>query len=142
MSDEPIMLFRKVLGGLRPAGKAAEDALAAIDDQPVRVRITRTRGNIRRNALYWSCLGVAAPMLDERAPGLTTELLHKVLKDRYGLVKVVTLPSGETIKDYDSIGFAQMTEPDRAKFIDWALNTLSHWLGCAVTDLRREGEAA
>jgi hypothetical protein len=41
--------------------------------------------------------------------------LHNVLKDRAGLVKVVTLPSGEQIKDYDSISFHKMTEPERAR---------------------------
>ena len=111
-------------------------------DGDVRVRITRTRGNTRRNGLYWAVLGIAAPMLNEKAPGLTVELLHRVLKDRYGLYKTVTLPSGETVKDYDSISFAKMTEDERAGFIDFALTTLSNWLGVTVTDLRREGEAA
>lgn len=143
MSDTPPLHFRKVLGSLRPANRAAEEALAAIDnDKPVRVRITRTSGNVKRNALYWSVLGIAAPMLDEKAPGLTVELLHKVLKDKYGLVRVVTLPSGQEVRDYDSTSFAKMTEVDRAKFIDWSLATLSSWLGCDVSELRAEGEAA
>jgi hypothetical protein len=144
MSDEPILLAKKVLGSLRPANKACEEALAALDDKPFRIRITRTTGNVRRNALYWSCLGLAAPMLSERIEGdaLNAELLHRILKDRGGLVRTITLPSGDTIKDYDSTSFASMTEPERARFIDWALETLSKWLGCDVTDLRREGEAA
>lgn len=144
MADEPVYLARKVLGSLRPANRAAEEAFAAIDDKPIRIRITRTNGNTRRNALYWSCLALAAPMLSERIEGdaLTAELLHRILKDRYGLVRVLTLPSGDTIKDYDSTSFAKMAEPERARFIDWALETLSKWLGVDVTDLRREGEAA
>ena len=72
-----------------------------------------------------------------KAAGLAT-----ILKDRYGLVRIVTLPSGESIKDYESISFASMTEPDRAKFIDWSLTTLSKWLGVDCTDLRREADAA
>jgi hypothetical protein len=144
MSDEPILLARKVLGSLRPANKAAEQAFAAVDDKPIRIRITRTNGNVRRNALYWSCLALAAPMLSERIEGdaMSSELLHRILKDRFGLVRTVTLPSGDTIKDYESTSFAKMTEPDRAAFIDWALQTLSKWLGVEVTDLRREAEAA
>lgn len=144
MADEPILLARKVLGSLRPANKAAEEAFAAIDDKPIRIRITRANGNVRRNALYWSCLALAAPMLSERIEGdaLNAELLHRILKDRYGLVRVVTLPSGDTIKDYDSTSFASMAEPERAKFIDWALTTLSKWLGVQIDDLLREGEAA
>lgn len=143
MSDEAPLLFRKVLGRLRPAGRAAEAALAAIDDKPIRVRITKTTGNVRRNGLYWSCLGIAAPMLSERIQGdaLTPELLHRILKDRAGLVKVITLPSGDVIKDYDSTSFAKMPENERAAFVDWALLTLSKWLGVTITDLRREGEA-
>lgn len=141
MPDSPPLLFKKVLGSLRPANAAAEQALQVIDGQ-CRIEFKSMRGNVRRNGLYWACLSVAVPMLDEKAPGLTVDLLHKVLKDRYGLVKIVTLPSGEQVKDYDSISFAKMTEVERAAFIDWALTTVSAWLGVNVTDLRREGEAA
>lgn len=143
MADNAPLLFRKVLGGLRPLGKAAEDAMASIGNGAVRVRITRTAGNVKRNALYWACLGVAAPMLSERIEGdpLDVDMLHRILKDRRGLVRVITLPSGDTLKDYESTSFASMPENERAAFVDWALNTLSKWLGCDVTDLRREGEA-
>lgn len=143
MSDEAPLLFRKVFGSLRPANKAAEDAIAAVGDGPVRVRITKTTGNVRRNAFYWSMLAAAAPMLSERIEGdaLTPELLHRILKDRAGLVRVIHLPSGDVIKDYDSTSFAKMTENDRAQFIDWSVQTLSKWLGCRADDLRREAEA-
>jgi hypothetical protein len=143
MADTAPLIFRNVLGSLRPVGKAATDTMAAIGDAPVRVRITRTTGNTRRNGLYWACLGVAAPMLSERIEGeaLSVDLLHRILKDKAGLVRVITLPSGDTIKDFDSISFAKMPENERAKFIDWALETLSKWLDVNVTDLRREGEA-
>lgn len=142
MADNPPLIFRKSFGALKPVGPIAEAAINALDDGPVRVRITRTTGNIKRNALYWSCLAVAAPMLSERIEGdaIDVEMLHRILKDRRGLVRTITLPSGDTIKDYDSISFAKMAEPDRAAFIDWALATLSKWLGCEVTDLRREAE--
>jgi hypothetical protein len=144
MADAAPLIFRKVLGGLRPVGPIAERALAAIGDGPVRIKITRTAGNVKRNALYWTCLGIAAPMLSERieGDGIDAEMLHRILKDRRGLVKVITLPSGDTLKDYDSTSFASMDEPTRAAFVDWALNTLSKWLGVDVTDLVREAEAA
>lgn len=142
MADEAPLIFNRSLGSLRPSNQAAREALSALDDGPVRVRITRTRGNVRRNGLYWAVLGIAAPMLDEKAPGLTVDLLHRVLKDRYGLYKTITLPSGEVVKDYDSISFAKMTEPERAKFIDWSLRTLASWLGCSEEELRQEGMAA
>ena len=144
MADTAPLIFRKVLGSLRPVGANAEAALHALDDGPVRVRITRTAGNVRRNALYWSCLNIAAPMLSERIEGdaIDAEMLHRILKDRRGLVRVITLPSGDTIKDYDSTSFAKMAEPERAAFVDWALATLSKWLGVQVDDLVREGQAA
>ena len=141
MADEAPLYFERRLGGLFPVNPAAEQAVAAIDGK-VRVKITRTQGNNRRIALYWIVLGIAAPMLDEQAPGLTDTLLHNVLKDRYGLVRIVTLPSGEQVKDYDSIGFATMTEPERAAFVDFAFKTLSSWLGVSVEDLTKEASAA
>ena len=141
MADEAPMIFERRLGGLFPTNPAAEKALAAVQGR-VRVKITRTQGNNKRIALYWVVLGIAAPMLDEQAPGLTDQILHNVLKDRAGLVKVVTLPSGEQIKDYDSISFHKMTEPERAKYIDWAFATLSSWLGVSVEELTNEARAA
>lgn len=143
MSDQPPLIFRRVLGGLRPVGPIAESALSALDDGPVRVRITRTAGNVRRNALYWSILGITAPMLSERIEGdaIDPEMLHKILKDRRGLVRVIHLPSGDTIKDYDSTSFAKMPENERAAFVDWSFETLSKWLGVPVEALLTEGRA-
>lgn len=139
MSDAPPLFFEKRLGGLFPASPAAEQALSAVSGR-VRIKITRTQGNNRRIALYWIVLGICAPMLDEQAPGITDDLLHKVLKDRRGLVRIVRLPSGEEVKDYDSISFASMTEPERAAFIDWSFETLSKWLGVDVQTLTKEAQ--
>lgn len=141
MADTPPLFFERRLGGLFPACPAAEQAVAAVEGR-VRVKITRTQGNNKRIALYWIVLGLAAPMLDEQAPGITDDLLHKVLKDRRGLVRIVKLPSGEQIKDYDSISFHSMTEVERAGFITWAFETLSHWLGVSVEDLTAEARVA
>lgn len=141
--DKAPLYFERRLGGLFPACQAAKEALDAISGK-VRVDIRQTRGNARRNGLYWACLSTAAPMLSERIEGdpLSVQMLHKVLKDRYGLFTVVKLPSGDVFKDYDSISFSDMTEDERAKFIDWSLETLSKWLGVDVTELRHEAEAA
>lgn len=143
MSDQPPLIFRRVLGGLRPVGPIAEAALSALDDGPVRVRITRTAGNVRRNSLYWAILGIAAPMLSERIEGdaIDPEMLHRILKDRRGLVRLIHLPSGDTIKDYDSTSFAKMPENERAAFVDWSFETLSKWLGVPVEALLTEGKA-
>jgi hypothetical protein len=143
MADEAPLFFERKLGGLFPASASAEKALSAVVGR-VRVKITRSTGNNRRIALYWIVLGIAAPMLSERLDGdaIDDAMLHKILKDRRGLVRVITLPSGDTIKDYDSISFASMTEPERAGFITWAFETLAKWLGCSVEELTHEGERA
>ena len=141
MADAPPLFFERRLGGLFPACPAAQKAVDAVEGR-VRVKITRTQGNNKRIALYWIVLGIAAPMLDEQAPGITDDLLHKVLKDRRGLVRIVKLPSGEEVKDYDSISFHSMTEVERAAFIDWAFETLSRWLGVDVETLTREARDA
>lgn len=145
MADKPPLYFKKTLGALRPANTAAETALAALDNGgPVRIEIKSTRGNNRRNRLYWAMLGIAAPMLSERVTGgpLTVDLLHLVLKDRAKLYREIVLPSGEVVKDFDSISFAKMTENDRADFITFALDTLSQWLGCRVEELESEAKQA
>lgn len=141
MADAPPLFFERRLGGLFPACPAAEKALEAVQGR-ARVKITRTQGNNKRIALYWIVLGIAAPMLDEVAPGITDELLHNILKDRYGLVRIVKLPSGEEVKDYASISFHSMTEVERSAFIDWSFTTISKWLGVDVETLTREARDA
>ena len=143
MSDEAPLFFVKRLGGLYPACPAAEKALAAVDGK-VRVKITRSQGNNRRIALYWIVLGIAAPMLSEQCSGdaIDDEMLHDILKDRRGLYTTTVLPSGEIVKNYRSISFHQMTEDDRAKYIDWAFATLSKWLGVPVETLTEEARNA
>ena len=141
MSDKPPLLFRKLLGGLRPANPSAETALAAIEgNSPVRIEIKQTRGNAGRMALYWIVLAKAAEALTDVCEGdaLDDEMLHQVLKDRRKLYTTTKLPSGEVLKNYRSIGFAKMTENERAAYVDWAFQTLAKWLGCSVDDLTKE----
>ncbi len=141
--DSPPLFFERKLGGLFPASPAAEKALAAITGR-VRVKMTRTQGNNRRLGLYWIVLGIAAPMLSERCEGdaLDEQMLHRVLKKRRGLVTLTKLPSGDVVENFDSIGFADMTEPDRAAYVDWAFATLAKWLGTTVAELTSEGQKA
>lgn len=145
MADSEPLLFRSVFGTLRPVTAAAEDAARACNNTVVRVEIKRTAGNVKRMALYWVVLRVAAEQLSDAVDGvLSTRALHRWLKREYGLAKpIVSKKTGEVIDyDYDSVSFAKMTEPDRAAFIDWTIQKLSARLGCDVTDLRREAEAA
>lgn len=143
MAEQPPLYFTKRLGALFPACPAAEKAVAAVEGR-VRVRITSSRGNDKRMALYWIVLGIAAPMLSEKCEGdaLDDTMLHRVLKDRRGLYTETVLPSGEVVKNYDSISFAKMPENERADFITWAFETLSKWLGVPVETLTREADAA
>jgi len=145
MADSEPLLFRCTLGTLRPVTAAAEDAVRACAGQTMRVEIKRTAGNVKRMALYWCVLRVATEQLSDAVDGvLSTRALHRWLKREYGLAKpIVSKKTGEVIDyDYDSVSFASMSEPDRAAFIDWTIAKLSHRLGCDVTDLRREAEAA
>jgi hypothetical protein len=143
MADQPPLFFERRLGGLFPACPAAEKALAAVNGR-VRVKITRSQGNNKRIALYWVVLGIAAPMLSEQCSGdaIDDEMLHEILKDRRGLYSTTVLPSGEIVKNYRSISFHQMDEVERAKFIDWAFETLSKWLGVPVETLTEEARNA
>ncbi len=143
MSDEAPLFFEKRLGGLFPASPAAERAMEAVTGR-VRVKITRSQGNNRRIALYWIVLGIVAPMLSEQCEGdaMDDDMLHRILKDRRGLFTTTTLPSGEVVKNYNSISFATMTEPERAKYIDWCFATMSKWLGVDVETLTAEARAA
>ena len=143
MADTEPLLFRAMLGSLRPISAAAEEAVKAASGQVVRAEIKRTTGNTRRIALYWVVLRIAVEQLSDAVDGkLSTKALHRWLKREYGLAKpIVSRKTGEVIDyDYDSISFATMPENERAAFIDWTIDKLSARLGCDVTTLTREAE--
>jgi hypothetical protein len=146
MSDSEPLLFRTVLGTLRPLTGGSEDALKAIGNgQTVRIEIKRTTGNVRRLAWYWVMLKIALENLADAFDGpVTTKSLHRWLKREAGLATpIVSRKTGEVIDyDYDSISFASMTEDQRASFVDFAAEKLSARLGVDVDTLRREAEAA
>lgn len=138
MAETIPLLFKPHLGGLHPVNPAAEKAVAAlVKGAPVKIEIKRTRGNQGRLALYWVVLGKAAGPLSDKCEGdaLDEAMLHRVLKDRRGLYTTTILPSGETVKNYDSIGFAKMTEPERNDYVQWAFETLAKWLGIEPAQL-------
>jgi hypothetical protein len=144
MADKQPTLFRKVFGSLRPVTPAAEELLASVPDRAVRVEIKNIKGNTRRMALYWCCLKVGCEQLSDAVDGIMTpRLLHRYLKRRCGISSpVVSKKTGEIIEwDDESISFENMSEAERASYIDQALETLSKWIGCDVTTLRTEGQA-
>lgn len=143
MTDQPI-LFRKVLGTLRPVTPAAEALMAALPDRAVRVEITGIRGNTRRLALYFCMLKAATELLSDAVDGiLSVPVLDDWLRREYGLSKpVVSKKTGEIIGyDRGRIAFDKLNEGERSAFITWAIEKLSARLGCDASELRREGEA-
>lgn len=141
MADKEPLLFRAMLGTLRPISAAAEEATRANSGNVVRVEVKRTTGNTRRLALYWVVLRIAVEQLSDAFDGvISTKALHRWLKREYGLAKpIVSKKTGEIIDyDYDSIGFANMAEHERAAFIDWTIEKLSARIGCDVTTLSNE----
>lgn len=144
MADKEPLLFRAILGALRPVNGAAEDALRAVPaNSIVRIEIKRTVGNVKRMAWYWVMLKLALDNLADAFDGpVTTRNLHHWLKREAGLAKPIrSHKTGEIIDyDYDSISFATMAEHERAEFIDFAVAKLSARLGVDMATLRTEAE--
>jgi len=146
MSERAPLLFRVQLGALRPESDEAATALKAIGgNEIVRIEIKKVRGNVKRLRWYWKMLSIALDNLSDAFDGpVTTEVLHKWLKREAGLAKPVrSLKTGEIIDyDYDSIAFHNMTEDQRAAFVDFASQKLAARLGVPVETLTREAKAA
>lgn len=144
MADDEPLLFRVVLGTLRPMSGAAEDALRAIGNgEIVRIEVKKVRGNIKRLSWYWVMLRVALENLGDAFEGnMTTGILHKWLKRRAGLAKPITSrKTGEIIEwDYGSIAFQNLPELERAEFIDFASKFLAARLGCDPDELMNEAK--
>lgn len=145
MPDAEPILFRKVFGSLRPVTPAAVALVEGLDPaRNYRCDVKGIRGNTRRLALYWVCLRVACEQLSDAVEGvLTPRLLHRWLKRDLGFsTPIVSKKTGEVIEwDDESIAFENMSEAERTKFIDAALERISARLGCDVTQLREEAQA-
>jgi hypothetical protein len=144
MPDKQPALFRKVFGSLRPVTPAAEELLASVPDRAVRVEIKNIKGNTRRLALYWVSLKLGCEQLSDAVDGkMSPRILHRYLKRRCGLSSpIISKKTGEVIDwDDESIAFENMPEHERAAYIDQALEKLSEWIGCDVTQLRDEAQA-
>ena len=146
MADKEPLLFRVMLGTLRPVTQAASDALSRVDNGTVvRIDIKRTVGNVKRMAWYWVMLKLTLDNLTDAFDGpITTRSLHRWLKREYGLAKPIrSKKTGEIIDwDFDSISFATMPENERADFITWAVELLSKRLGVDGKALEQEARLA
>lgn len=146
MSDNEPLLARVILGSLKPINGAAEDALRAVPRNTiVRFELKRTAGNVKRMAFYWVMLRIALENLGDAFDGpVTTKALHRWLKREAGLATpIVSRKTGEVIDyDYDSIAFHNMTEDQRAAFVDFASQKLAARLGCDPHELTSMARAA
>jgi len=138
MADSPPLFFKPVLGSLRPANKAAEDAMKAVQGT-VTVKLGKVTRNQRRRGYYWTLLGVAAEVLQDRdGQPWDAELLHFELKLALALGDILVTPSGRQVFKPRSTSDAKMTEPERAHWLDRVSNALGQWTGVPAEDLMRE----
>jgi hypothetical protein len=138
VADKPPLYFQAHLGMLRPANRAAEEAMREIQGR-VTVEIKGGRANQRRRGLYWSVASLVVPLLNE-AHGLTLDEqdLHDITRDKLRLYDEIKLPSGDTLRKRRSTSNRAMNEVERAEFTDKALALWATWTGVDVTTLRQE----
>jgi len=136
VADTPPLMFANVLGSLHPRNSQAQAAIATLGTTPVEVRILPGKGNTKRMGFYWAMLDVGADNLGAAVEGgLTSRVLHKIIKRKLDLGRKIKLPSGEIHFDEDSVSFAEMNEPDRAEYVNRCATLLSGWLGVEVETL-------
>lgn len=145
MKDDEPLLFRYVLGALRPVSGAGQDALDRFKQgEIVRLEIRQLRGNTKRLAWYWVMLRIAIEQLSDAFTGkMTTKAMHRWFKRELGLATpIVSKKTGEIIDyDYESINFASMPEHERAEYIDQTSELLSRRLGVDVATLKHEAQS-
>ncbi|AIT81635.1 hypothetical protein JI59_18645 [Novosphingobium pentaromativorans US6-1] len=135
-------MFETRLGMLRPANRAAEEAMREIKGK-VRVEIKGGVANQRRRGLYWSVAALVAPLLNDMH-GLTLDEqdLHDITRDKLRVYDEQVLPSGEVYRRRRSTSNRAMNEAERAEFTTKALHLWSTWTGVAVETLHTEARDA
>ncbi|WP_138921230.1 hypothetical protein [Novosphingobium pentaromativorans] len=141
-ADRPPLMFETRLGMLRPANRAAEEAMREIKGK-VRVEIKGGVANQRRRGLYWSVAALVAPLLNDMH-GLTLDEqdLHDITRDKLRVYDEQVLPSGEVYRRRRSTSNRAMNEAERAEFTTKALHLWSTWTGVAVETLHTEARDA
>lgn len=140
MVEKAPLYFEARLGMLKPANRAAEEAMRDIKGR-VRVEVKGGIANQRRRGLYWVCAGVVVELLNQ-AHSLTLDEtdLHDLTRDKLRMFDEIRLPSGDTLRKRHSTSNRAMNEAERASFTDRALALWSTWAGVDVTTLRTEAE--
>lgn len=140
MTDRAPLYFTVHLGMLKPANRAAENAVAQIKGT-VRAVLTGGKANQRRRGLYWATVSLVVPILNQQH-GMTLDEddLHDIMRDKLKMYDEVKLPSGEPHRKRWSTSNRAMSEPDRAEYLNKCLEIWSTWTGIDVATLRREAE--
>lgn len=139
-ADRPPLLFKAHLGMLKPANRAAEEAMREIRGT-VRAELKGGIANQRRRGLYWAVAHLVVPLLNDQY-GLTLDEqdLHDITRTKLRLCDEIKLPSGEVHRKLHSTSNRAMNEAERAAFTDKALALWSTWCGVDVITLRAEAE--
>ena len=142
MADKSPLLFDAHLGMLRPANKAAQEALLEVKGR-VSVKMTGGKANQRRRNLYWLVCALVVPLMNDRH-GMTLDEddLHDITKTKLKMYDEFVLPSGDKHRKLWSTSNRAMNEAERAEFTNKAFAIWSTWTGIDVVTLRREAELA
>ncbi len=142
MADTAPLIFEKKLGMLSPVNPTAREAVEGIEGR-VTVKISGTRRNQRRRALYWIVVGLVADLLnDAHGMALTDNDLHDIIRRKLRYYTEHPLPSGEVFVKLRSTSDKAMTEAERAEFTTKAFHVFSLWTGVDVETLTREAKEA
>lgn len=139
-TDKAPLIFEAKLGMLKPANKAAEQAMQEVKGR-VTVKISGGKANQRRRGLYWAVMALVVPLLNCRYQlTLDDQDLHDITRDKLRLFDEVKLPSGDVHKKRRSTSNRAMNEAERAEYTDRALQLWSTWVGVPVETLRDEAK--
>lgn len=140
MADKSPLLFTNHLGMLRPANKAAQEAMSEVKGT-VAVKMTGGKANQRRRGLYWLVCALVVPLMNDRyTMTLDEDDLHDITRDKLKMYDEITLPSGETYRKRHSTSNRAMAEPERAEFTNKAFALWSTWTGIDVQTLKNEAQ--
>lgn len=142
MTDRAPLYFEARLGMLKPANRAAEEAMREITGT-VRATLTGGKANQRRRSLYWVLVSIVTPILnDMHNLTLTDDDLHDIMRDKLCMFDEVTLPSGDVHRKRWSTSNRAMNEADRADYLNKCISIWSTWTGIDPTTLTAEGQRA
>lgn len=142
MTDKAPLYFEARLGMLKPANRAAEEAMHEITGT-VRATLTGGKANQRRRSLYWVLVSIVTPILnDMHNLALTDDDLHDIMRTKLGMFDEITLPSGETHRKLHSTSNRAMNEADRADYLNKCIDIWSRWTGVDVNTLTAEAQRA